>query len=659
MNNFNSEEHSIDNDDIDLMDIIESDDATNYPDIEAMEADQHQVPAIIDDAGDRPVREFREFIPAEEIARADVLHPYRINQGWLEFGEQGEEEGEANWFRVCTAIWVVAFVRTQDSKGWGYVVLFRDPDGTIKELTIKSADLAGRDSSAVISALMDDGLRLAPGSKSKFRLMEYLTSAEPESRHLLVETTGWHSQEVNQNGQRNRVFLLGNRAIGNTNGQIVRLAPGAMTNSLLTQGGDYEAWKKFMAMMPGNSRLALAVSAGFAGPLMGFIKEESGGYHFYGASSTGKSTTLYCAGSIWGGGGANDGATGFVRQWRATANAMENLLLLHNDLMIAMDELGELKGADTAQVAYLVTNGQGKARMQANGAPQASKTYRCILLSSGEMTIVRKILEAKTVMVRAGMEVRIIDIPADAGCGMGVFENIHGFASPAEFSEHLKRMATQHYGWAGREYIESIIDREAECVEYYKYICQRFMDDNMVQDMDGQVRRVANRFALTATAGLIATELGILPWPEDEAYRSACVCFQAWLAQRGGTNAGEEIRGVEQVVRLLQLDGEQRFVSWDDGPNGHQSVEEAKSRMLGWRKLEKGYNWTFYAHASGFAELISGFNRNQIVSALIAKGILKPGENGEPTVRERIPHHGQQRIYRLTIAEYDAGQGVC
>jgi hypothetical protein len=63
----------------------------------------------------------------------------------------------------------------------------------------------------------------------------------------------------------------------------------------------------------------LAISAAFAGPLIGPCSAEGGGIHFRGPSSIGKSTALHVAGSVWGGGDAN----GYVRSWRATANGPE------------------------------------------------------------------------------------------------------------------------------------------------------------------------------------------------------------------------------------------------------------------------------------------------------------------------------------------------
>ena len=66
--------------------------------------------------------------------------------------------------------------------------------------------------------------------------------------------------------------------------------------------GTLEQWRDSVAALcTGNSRLTLAVSAGFAAPLLYVTGDESGGLHFQGASSTGKTTALNAAVSVWGG----------------------------------------------------------------------------------------------------------------------------------------------------------------------------------------------------------------------------------------------------------------------------------------------------------------------------------------------------------------------
>lgn len=105
------------------------------------------------------------------------------------------------------------------------------------------------------------------------------------------------------------------------------------------QAGTLESWQENVARYAvGNSRLVLAISAAFAGPLVGPCSAEGGGLHFKGASSTGKSTALHVAGSVWGGGDSN----GYVRSWRATANGLEGVSMGHCDTLLCLDELSQL-----------------------------------------------------------------------------------------------------------------------------------------------------------------------------------------------------------------------------------------------------------------------------------------------------------------------------
>ena len=58
-----------------------------------------------------------------------------------------------------------------------------------------------------------------------------------------------------------------------------------------------------------------------------------------------------------------------------------------------------------------------------------------LLLSSGEIGIAEKVAEdGRGRKVAAGQQVRVLDLPAEAGAGMGLFENLHGFPSADAFA---------------------------------------------------------------------------------------------------------------------------------------------------------------------------------------------------------------------------------
>ena len=121
-------------------------------------------------------------------------------------------------------------------------------------------------------------------------------------------------------------------------------------------------------------RSAAAVSLALAGPLLEPLGLDSFGLHLRGASSSGKTTALRVAASVWGG-------PGVLTTWRSTSNGLEGMAALRNSTMLALDELGQATAAEVGEVVYMFANGQGKARARRSGAarpPRARAAPRAI-----------------------------------------------------------------------------------------------------------------------------------------------------------------------------------------------------------------------------------------------------------------------------------------
>ena len=94
-------------------------------------------------------------------------------------------------------------------------------------------------------------------------------------------------------------FVLPDDCFGADERDILLLQSATAHEHSFRQNGTLESWQENVARYAiGNSRLVLAISAAFAGPLVGPCSAEGGGLHFKGASSTGKSTALHVAGSV-------------------------------------------------------------------------------------------------------------------------------------------------------------------------------------------------------------------------------------------------------------------------------------------------------------------------------------------------------------------------
>jgi uncharacterized protein (DUF927 family) len=136
-----------------------------------------------------------------------------------------------------------------------------------------------------------------------------------------------------------------------------------------------------------------------------------------------------------------------------------------------------------------------------------------------------------------GKQVRILDVPADAGASLGLFEHLHGFASADVFARHLKSASASCHGTAGRAFLDSILG-DLEGVRYaVSGHLKGFVAAHIAGGADGQVNRAAQRFGLIAAGGELAVTAGVLPWPEGEATRAAARCYQDWISARGGYRA--------------------------------------------------------------------------------------------------------------------------
>src|SRR5262249_50693614 len=217
--------------------------------------------------------------------------------------------------------------------------------------------------------------------------------------------------------------------------------------------GTLEEWREKLSRKAiGNSRLVVAESTAFAGCLLRPLRVQSGGIHFHSFSSMGKSTTQVMAGSVCGGGGE----LGFGRSWRSTGNALELTAELHNDCTLVLDEISQIDVRELDHTIYMLANGTGKGRGTRTMTARRTAHWRVMLLSSGELTI-EEYLATIDRKMKAGIEVRLLSIPADAGAGMGLFENLHGAASPQAFAGELGENAKQFFGTALREFIARFI----------------------------------------------------------------------------------------------------------------------------------------------------------------------------------------------------------
>ena len=470
------------------------------------------------------------------------------------------------------------------------------------------------------------GMRSSTNPRARAILQEYLNGITVNRRARLVSKIGWTPAGA---------FVLPGTTIGGDLDEETVFQGQLQNNHAYRMAGSLDDWQINVGRpCLGNSRLVTALSTALACPLLGPLQMESGGLHFKGNSSTGKSTSMFASGSFWGGG---DPIKGFLSSWRATSNGLEGTALGHNDCLLLLDEIGEIDGAQAGVTAYMLANGQQKNRARSDGSPRPVNTWNVLFLSSGEQSLADKMAEVGH-SVKVGQEIRLLEIPADAGSGYGMFEDIHGAADGAAFADSVREAALTYYGTPCRAYLEGLIKDRDQHLGFVKEAMETFMRKHTPVGADGQVQRVARRFSLIAAAGELGIKMGILPWPPGEALGGVGVCFHAWLGERGGTGPAEIHKGVQQVLRFLQTQANRFEDAWDT-TSTFRAVNRAGFR----RQVED--HWEYYVFNEVFKkEACKGFNSAQIAKALVEAGHMK-GDGAKTSKTVNVPKHGRSRMY--------------
>lgn len=530
---------------------------------------------------------------------------------------------------VCSPMHVVAMTRDPRNGDWGRLVKFADDDGHIHQWICPQSWHA-RDGAEAREALLDAGLRITDDPKLRRRVTDYVQQATPKARVRCVTRTGWHG----------KVFVLPRGTIGDAGDEQVMFQSSTTDESGLGQSGTLAGWIANVSQRcTGNSRLVMGISTGFAAPCVDLLGLEGSGVHLRGRSSTGKSTVLAVAGSLF-------GPWEYVRNWRSTDNGLEGTAAMLSGMLFILDEMGQIEPRFAGSAAYLIANGRGKARSKRDGSPRAVRRWKVLLLSSGEIGL-RDLIAETGRKIRAGQEVRIIDLPSDAGFGLGVFEHVPAGMTAAAFSDHLKQTAANDYGHAFPAFVEKLAEDLEAARRALRELQQGFAQELTPAGASGEVRRVADRFALIAAAGELATGFGLTGWDEGESRRAIGTCFAAWLEARGTAGDAERVAVLAQVRGFLEAHGEARFTNWYS-----TDVDRVRTfSRAGFRKDSPGEGPTYYVEREAFrAEVCSGFDYRMVVHALVETGALRTGGDREYTRKERLPDGRNARVYVITPA---------
>jgi putative DNA primase/helicase len=337
-----------------------------------------------------------------EIADECMPEGFRLTENALFFIKKNEP------IYLCAYLRVISKTVNIDTNETGKLLEFKTIHGEIKKICMRSKDLFAGISQTILKDLAAAGLHINLEAPTR-KILIYLNNYTPNRSLKTTRKSGWCT-----NG-----FLTENGIITIEERDEDILLDTAYGSTCVAVSGSWNDWRENIGRLcSGNSRLILAASTAFTAPLLHLLDRPNFGIQLVGKSSAGKTTALYVAASVY-------GPRGYVKSWRATDNGLETVAFNHNDMLLILDEMGEMSPQKIGATVYMLANGVGKTRANTSGDAKQPKTWRIALLSAGEIDLNTHMVSVGSAAM-AGQNIRLLAVPAIPQGQRGLIENTHG-----------------------------------------------------------------------------------------------------------------------------------------------------------------------------------------------------------------------------------------
>jgi putative DNA primase/helicase len=601
----------------------------------------------------------RRQFDAEKKAGVVIDHPGKLKNpqpSWLPSSDwaqsedgtiwraTGSKRGEivvGEWSRVCSALNVIGKVANEH--------------GGDHAVRVEITNALGKRIEDVPCALLEDRPNKTSALLASWGLS--LGSAKDRADHVVALLTGARGLKTTRNiksmGWFQGSFVLPTEVISPDGVGEVSFASAADSSTRFNRLGNIDAWKSgIAAVCVGNPRMIFALSMAFTGPFVQSFRDVAGIFHLNGATSQGKSSLLFSAGSVWGG---SDASLSFTHAWNNTANAMVNLAVQHSHTLMCLDEIHSGNPKNIADSIYNLTSGEDRGRLNKDATSKPKQVFHSIVLSSGEMTPEEALAKASLVFT-GGMEVRCIGLRIEETNGAAIFDNLHGWAGRAELAGHVNETSKKHYGHAGPEFVRGIVNMGRDAADQVVGgMVERFIAEHCKRGVDGrpapgEIIRVCKRFAVVAASGEMAIKLGVVSWPAGSAISAASILFKDWLEQRGDQLPRDLSNQLRALGSFLFEHGSTRFSQITQA-----GMTPLTNNRFGFDFLAPDGKRYFAIPHEALSKIIHGASPTALVKHLDSKGLLlRESHDARLTYRVRT---GGQTFRLYCIAQSFVGIG--
>lgn len=224
--------------------------------------------------------------------------------------------------------------------------------------------------------------------------------------------------------------------------------------------GSLKLWMKSIGMLQyeGQEPMLMTVLASLASPLLEYLDLEKGMiYSMQGDKGMGKTTVMRIANSVWG------KPLSTIVTSKDTYKSMRKKIALNGNLPMTMDETTLTSSEDMQNLAFEISQGTGRARLQQTGDLAEDEKWWLIAISNSNNSIHEKLLDSP---IGDGADLtRVFEVQIDRKKILS-----HPQASAAE-GQVMSDKINENYGHLGDAFIAWLLDQDrAELIEKSRHL---------------------------------------------------------------------------------------------------------------------------------------------------------------------------------------------
>lgn len=382
---------------------------------------------------------------------------------------------------TAAPVWITKVLHNLSDGSVTRQIAWQNRDGRVRTYDLSAEELSDKKAFAALIGAADAPFLIAKLADAMDYLQHlYRINDTQLPREYVSDRLGWVTADAAEK------FVYGAES-----GVSLSPAPSLSRHAqFFASRGTVAGWVE--AMKPAlekSSRLCLLVLASLASPVLSLVGAPSFTVEVWGKTSSGKTSSLNIAASVWGKVGA--GSAGLVSSWDNTAYYVEQLLQFHSALPVFLMDCHKAKPEVLEDVSYKLANGFGKGRGQKSGGIRNRATWNCVLLSDGERSLY-------SVFKNGGAAARVLSVHGSPLLRMTASE-VHALVDSA-----LANCGSVGHAYAG---LLNSVDKAALRKSYSDH-CERLA----LESSDGVSARSAQYFAAMNVALEVVCQLPEFSW---------------------------------------------------------------------------------------------------------------------------------------------------